>query len=389
MGPSFIGDESGSSLTQAALDTLPLNIAILDTDGEILGTNKAWQEFAIANTNTMHPDTVGVNYLDICDQADDPTAAEAAEGIRDVIAGNQPVFVLEYPCHSPDEHRWFILRATRFTHNGTRYISVAHIDITDRKQAELEAERTAKKLADEREMLTLLNQIVRHDIRNDANAIAGWASLLKESLGSQGQAELQRIEATATQMMELTTTAADLTQTLTHDTADELRPTNVTESLRFQLDKLQGAPSVHSKQVELDTSRVPEVDVWVLADDMLSAVFSNLLNNAVFHTQTDPVEITVVVDQDATEETVEIRIADNGPGIPDSAKETVFGRGEKGLASDGTGLGLYLVDQLMDRYNGDVHISNNTPMGTIVHLSFQQVNPTTAEQRELDDTETQ
>lgn len=111
-------------------------------------------------------------------------------------------------------------------------------------------------------------------------------------------------------------------------------------------------------------------------------VFSNLLNNAIFHTQTDPVEIITVVDQDATEDTVEIRIADNGPGIPDSAKETVFGRGEKGLVSNGTGLGLYLVDQFMDRYNGDVRISDNTPTGTIIHLSFQQASPTTVEQGE-------
>lgn len=88
------------------------------------------------------------------------------------------LFVLEYPYHLPDEQRWHIHRATTFSHDDTQYVSVAHIDITERKQAEVETERTAAQLADEHETVALLNQIARHDNLNDAHAIASWANLI-------------------------------------------------------------------------------------------------------------------------------------------------------------------------------------------------------------------
>jgi len=67
---------------------------------------------------------------------------------------------------------------------------------------------------------------------------------------------------------------------------------------------------------------------------------------------------------------VTIRIADNGPGIPDERKERVFGRGEQGLESAGTGVGLYLVDTLVERYGGSVRIEDNTPCGAVVVLTL-------------------
>lgn len=85
-------------------------------------------------------------------------------------------------------------------------------------------------------------------------------------------------------------------------------------------------------------------------------MFGNLLDNAVFHGGADGVEIDVTVDVDA--ETVVVRVADDGPGVPDSRKQDVFGRGEKGPGSAGSGLGLYLVDHLVDAYGGSVWVED-------------------------------
>src|SRR6266508_6179130 len=51
------------------------------------------------------------------------------------MAGQRDEFELEYPCHSPEERRWFILRATRFAGEPVRVV-VVHENITERKQAE-------------------------------------------------------------------------------------------------------------------------------------------------------------------------------------------------------------------------------------------------------------
>jgi signal transduction histidine kinase len=64
-------------------------------------------------------------------------------------------------------------------------------------------------------------------------------------------------------------------------------------------------------------------------------------------------------------EVVQIRIADNGPGIPDDRKERIFGKGEKGLDSAGTGIGLYLVRTLVNRYGGRVWVEDNDPKGAV------------------------
>jgi PAS domain-containing protein len=58
------------------------------------------------------------------------------DGIRGVLAGEAESFMLEYPCHSPTEERWFNGRVTRLPDDGPRRVVVAHENITERKRAE-------------------------------------------------------------------------------------------------------------------------------------------------------------------------------------------------------------------------------------------------------------
>jgi signal transduction histidine kinase len=103
--------------------------------------------------------------------------------------------------------------------------------------------------------------------------------------------------------------------------------------------------------------------ITVQANDMLDAVFRNLLKNAIQHNDKERPEVDVSVRE--REHAVVIRIADNGPGVPDDQKQSIFGKGETGLDSSGTGLGLYLVQSLVDSYGGDVWVEDNTPDGAI------------------------
>jgi signal transduction histidine kinase len=74
-----------------------------------------------------------------------------------------------------------------------------------------------------------------------------------------------------------------------------------------------------------------------------------------------------------SESAVVIRVADNGPGIPDDQKETVFGKGEKGLDSQGSGIGLYLVQTLVTTYGGSIWIEDNDPEGSVFAVELQNV----------------
>lgn len=125
----------------AALNSLDVQIAVLDEDGIIVAVNDAWVRFAAENGAADHPSVIeGAHYLAAYDEVDDAKAVAALAGVRDVIDGTRDEFVLEYPCHSPDEIRWFELRATPLRDEGRRGAVVAHSVITQRKLAELRLE---------------------------------------------------------------------------------------------------------------------------------------------------------------------------------------------------------------------------------------------------------
>jgi len=124
---------------KSTLNALSANIAILDDAGVIIRVNAAWRRFAAANGWRWANDGLGANYLEVCDTAagvDAAQAAAAARAIREIITHQRDEFYLEYPCHSPNEQRWFMMHITHFENNGSIRIVVAHENITERKQAE-------------------------------------------------------------------------------------------------------------------------------------------------------------------------------------------------------------------------------------------------------------
>ena len=138
--------KAGEFIAQAALlDALPAHIATLDDAGSILSVNARWREFADSNGLTSPGHAVGMNYLEICEQAGrhgDAQALRAAEGIRSVLGGKTSSFSMDYPCHSSTELRWFHLTATPLRTDGSPGAIVAHTDVSRRALAESTTEWT-------------------------------------------------------------------------------------------------------------------------------------------------------------------------------------------------------------------------------------------------------
>ena len=136
-------------LAVAVIDALTSHICVVDPDGVIVAVNEAWREFTAANTSGEAVDHVGVSYLDVCRSSIGPAAVEAPEvlqGLRAVLRGDSDLFQIEYPCHSPTELRWFLARVSplRRRHAAVGEGAViSHMNITDRKLAELRLARLA------------------------------------------------------------------------------------------------------------------------------------------------------------------------------------------------------------------------------------------------------
>jgi signal transduction histidine kinase len=98
--------------------------------------------------------------------------------------------------------------------------------------------------------------------------------------------------------------------------------------------------------------------------DMLKQVFSNLINNACRHTQSDTILIQVT--QEETE--LHFRVTDHGNGIPEEMLSRVWDRHVSG--DDRSGLGLSICKALITLHNGRIYIESQYKKGTSVHFTL-------------------
>lgn len=233
------------------------------------------------------------------------------------------------------------------------YVIGISTDITKQKQRE--------------EELEVLNRIVRHDIRNDMSVILGWMELLEEHVDEEGRDYLQKTLSSGRNIVELTESARDYVELVVDGDDMELEPVSLESILRTEIDLRR---EMYSNAEFTIDDKIPDAEL--LANELLSSVFRNVLNNAVQHNDTQEPKITVSIADTGTD--VVIQIADNGPGIPDDEKESIFGKQAKGLASSGTGMGLYLTEGLVRNFGGDIWVEDNEAKGSIFNIKLPKAN---------------
>ena len=103
----------------------------------------------------------------------------------------------------------------------------------------------------------------------------------------------------------------------------------------------------------------PDFTVWIRADQgRLAQIIGNLIGNSQKYADTE-IDVSVT----AKKGNAEIRIRDYGPGIPDEDIPFIFDkfyRGQNSSASEGTGLGLYIVKYLTEKMGGNIEIKNRS-----------------------------
>jgi PAS domain S-box-containing protein len=127
-------------LFKSLLDTLADPIVIVNHNGVIVWVNRAWREFAGQNGGNQATQAgEGLNYFTVCEQAvrsGDELAGEALRGVKRVLGGEAENFTLVYPCHSPDEERWYRMGVVRLSGQEGMVI-ITHHNISE--QVKLEA----------------------------------------------------------------------------------------------------------------------------------------------------------------------------------------------------------------------------------------------------------
>ncbi|MCC7573394.1 MAG: PAS domain S-box protein [Candidatus Methanofastidiosum sp.] len=233
-------------------------------------------------------------------------------------------------------HKWVHARGKAHQINGkTVRVSGTFQDITKEMVNEI-------KLRDLNETLRVLNKILRHDILNDLTIVLTVCDLMKDAdpkLKQKAAIALDKSVNLIERMREL-----------------EYTLTSGGEVKSYDLRKI----------IENVTKNYPEIkfyingDCNVLADEAINSVIDNLLRNAVVHGKTERIDINIVPDY----KTCTIELSDFGIGIPEEYMSKIFEEGESFGETRGTGLGLYIVKKVIERYCGEIKVEDNKPKGT-------------------------
>jgi len=147
-------------LAKAVINSLSAHIAILDQNGVILDTNRAWNDYSFKNGMPEDFDYRGINYLEVCNAATGADALDAhniAKGIWEVIQGHTQEFLFDYPCHSQDSKHWYYMRAIRMSDTKPVRAIISHEDITALKLVEEALRESREELQDQKQSLEEAN----------------------------------------------------------------------------------------------------------------------------------------------------------------------------------------------------------------------------------------
>jgi signal transduction histidine kinase len=332
-------------LLEGALATLPVEVAILDADGVIVYTNEAWGAFGEENDLEGDASAIGVDYLSVSRAAGaDEHARRAAAGVEGVLAGEEDMFTMEYPCHGPDEQRWFLMYAKPYAHGGERYVQMGHVDITERKLAELD-------VREKNDRLEAVASVLSHDIRNPLNVASGFLERLREHVDGEAP-ELNRIRSALDRIDAIVADALVLAREAEVESPE---PVSLRERARAAWEHVETGSATLAIEDDLRF----EADASVLGN-----LLENLFRNAVEHdstgnrSETDDSVEHGSADGGRAGDGVTVRVgtlpdaegfyvADDGPGIPESERDRIFEAGVSG-GNGGTnsGLGLFIVEEV-------------------------------------------
>lgn len=342
----------------SSIDALSSHIAVLDENGVILEVNHAWRSFADRNQFAGFDCGVGANYIEVCETSTGECSDDGsiAKGIRAVLAGGKDVFEFEYPCHSPTEERWFLMRVTRFKSPGPVRVVVSHDDVTQRRAAEHELRKVAAELSEADRRKNEFLATLAHELRNPLAPIRNGLQVIRAAHDDPDMIERTRVmmDRQLTQLVRLVDDLLDLSRISTGRI--ELRKEQVTLEEVVNSAVETSRPMIEQMGHSLSV-RLPRNSVIIEADmTRLAQVFSNLLSNAGKYSEANG-RIWLTANLEGND--IVVSVKDTGIGIPEDQLTRIFDMfSQVDRASErsqgGLGIGLSLVKRLVELHGGDV-----------------------------------
>ena len=224
-------------------------------------------------------------------------------------------------------------------------------------ERELERKHVETELTNQTNLATVLNRVLRHNLRNEISVIRGYTELMAEQLDDEPATEtvLNHID----DLINLSQKARELEDVIS--ASSERQCTEITSLVENIVDAIDDEYPSSSISVEYDG----EIHISILQN--FGRAIQELVENAVKHSGDSP-RVTISIETVANG--VEIRISDDGPGLPNHEAEVLIDGKETPLAH-GTGLGLWLAYWIITNHDGSLD-STVTNDGTTMSISIPQ-----------------
>jgi two-component system sensor kinase FixL len=366
---------ASEGMKSAILGSLDTGIVVLDRLGGIITVNSAWTRFAPDWARPRVEPVDSASYLHVCQEAARQGEARAFDllaGIETVLGGTRSRVALEYASQTPRGERWFAMSVVALGRpEGGAVVSSA--EITERKRAEVEAQRSDQELAHVTRVSAMgeLTASIAHELNQPLSGILFNAQAARRFLDLTPP-PLQEIRSILTDIVQDDKRAADVIRRLREflrKGETDMRVLDLNGLVQDVVGLLGSDLVIRNIQMRLDLAAATAL---VKGDRVqLQQVILNLLLNAVeAMTDSDQADRTLTVRTRLAErDLVRVSVADTGPGLPAGTEEMMF-EPFYTTKPTGMGMGLAIARSIIAAHGGTIAVEANLARGATFHVSL-------------------
>lgn len=317
---------AGHLARETVLDAMTAPVIVVDRAGRVLDVNQAAADVFSLDTTALR----------------DSSLADVTDNTEDTLHGDSVTL------QTATGRREFIVERSEITDTAGNELGHAYRfrDVTDRETRE--------------QRLQVLNRVTRHNLRNDLDAIRGFAEPIRDEELPPEEATryFDRIETIASDLVNLASTIERSERVMAKSSLERERSdlTAIARTVAEDSGCEQIAVVAQGQTVEIQSDR-----------DAIRLILQELVDNAVTHSNRETPTVEISVQQTALGGRLAVR--DDGPGIPEDER-AVLVEGAETPVKHGSGVGLWLVYWAVTRLGGQLEFQDAEPRGSIVTVDL-------------------
>ena len=360
------------TLNQSILNALPLDLAVINSQGVVLALNHPQQAFNSVDSEAvfdpLFPTVEGAHFLAQDGEANNaslnPYRKQAAQGLSLVLEGGANYFRLEYPIDTSAHTRWSSITISPLGREQQGAI-VAHQDITDLKQAYLELQQATSVAEKANHAKSHFLATASHDLRQPLSALALYVGVLSKRAEPQQKELVDNIRGCVDSLSELLKDLLDVSKLDAGVVKTQVSDFLVDDILASHM----AIQSVNASIKGLKLRMRPSGAVVRTDPKLLSRIVGNLVTNAIRYTHQGGVLLACRKRGNSWW----LEVWDTGEGIPEDKHSLIFEEFQQLNQSGrtrGSGLGLAIVSKMAHLLGLNIHLRSRPGRGSVFAIEL-------------------